>query len=106
MAVIGLISTAPFARAQGVPATSRITSFRSVVSIIEKPASGTLELAKAPFVVVGLPPGARTVVAVGSTGAMRGDCREETHVTLKTYDAHGARRYRVLDLVGARKGRY
>jgi hypothetical protein len=34
IAVIGLISIAPFARAQGVPATSRITSSKSAASMM------------------------------------------------------------------------
>jgi len=48
MAVIGRISIAPFARAHGVPATSWMTSFRSAASMMENPARGALESAKAP----------------------------------------------------------
>src|ERR1039458_10288616 len=71
IAMIGLISIAPFARAQGVPATSRITSSRSAASMMENPARGALESAKAPSVVIGLPSQPRTVVVVVCTAAMR-----------------------------------
>ena len=40
MNVIGLISMPPFARAQGVPATRRMTASVSAASITDKPASG------------------------------------------------------------------
>jgi len=69
MTEIGLSTTAPFARAQGVFATSLMASSRSAASMMPNPASGTRAWAKVSSVVAGLPSHAVTVVAVSSTAA-------------------------------------
>jgi hypothetical protein len=64
IAAISRTSIAPFARAHGVFATSSIASVRPAASMIENPASGAPESAKALLVMVGVPFYARTVVTV------------------------------------------